>query len=561
MMKGISILVLGAVVAGMGTTATLVAQGGGGRVNSRLASGQPAKFVQGLCPLRLGNKKLETGYNSLKKAYDAKTPAERSTLLTDARTNLVSAITTEGQGTNGGAWYYLARTALMRGDPVEADSAFTKAQELVPQCEIDISTHRQNSWAVLGKAGIEMQQAGQSDSALAQFYDANYLFRELPHVFSNMGVIFANTGKSDSAAAYFAKALELAESDSTLVEERDNAAQNLALMQIRTEKFADAIKTLQKSRRWYAQSIQLKQARVDSLQKVLPKNAAVGPEIETLKKEITKAQTDLTDTEKTLALTFRNQGMTDSANAMEHAVVDKFSAMNLDSLETSDLLTVGVAHFNSGRYPQAKAAFAKAAERNGWSRDARYNLAITYLGESRKVRDSSEALKKLARSTRTPSAALKAQIADTVKFDAEAAEAYRGLVKEATRLTEIDPMNEDALRLLAQAQRGLKQDQDAYKTAERLVGLAFSVEITGFQMGSTRARLIAEATGRNPMDADGKPIKPAAKTLVVEFLNSKGEVVDTKEVAVPVLTNGQKHPIDLEGKGADLVAWRYRPRA
>jgi tetratricopeptide (TPR) repeat protein len=509
----------------------------------------------------LGNKTLEAGYNSLKKAYDAKTPAERNTLLTDARTKITSAITAEAQGTNGAAWYYLGRTALMRGDPAEVDSAFTKAQELVPQCEIDISTQRQNSWAILGKAGIDMQQAGQSDSALVQFYDANYLFRDLPHVFSNVGVIYANTGKNDSAAVYFEKALTIAEADTALIDERNNAAQNLALMQIRLERFPAAIQTLQKSRRWYGEEIKAKQTRLDSLMKVTPQTPAIAQEVDNLKKEVAAAETSKTDTEKTLALTFRNQGMTDSAEAMENSVVTKFSTMNLDSLETGDLLTVGVGHFNAGRYPQAKAAFSKAVERNAWSRDARYNLAITYLAESRKVRDTLEALRKVARTTRTPSAALKTQLADTTKFDAEAQVAYRGLSGEAARLTEIDPMNEDALRLLAQAQRGMHQDQEAYKTAERLVGLPFSVEITGFQMGARSARLLADATGRNPMDADGKPIKPTAKTLVVEFLDSKGAVIDTKEVQVPVLTAGQKQPIDLEAKGADIVAWRYKLKA
>lgn len=555
-MRGISILVLGAAFAGLGNTAA--AQG---RVNLRLAQGQPPKFVQGLCPLRLGSKTLDAGFSSLKKAYDAKTPAERNALLTDARTKITTAITAESQGSNGAAWYYLGRTALMRGDAVEADSAFTKAQELVPQCEIDISTHRQNSWALLGKAGIDMQQAGQSDSALAQFYDANYLFRGLPHVYSNMGVIFANTGKNDSAAVYFEKALALAEADTSLVDERNNAAQNLALMQLRLERFPAAIQTLQKSRRWYADEIKTKQARIDSLMKVTPQTPAIATEVDNLKKEVTAAETTKTDTEKTLALTFRNQGMADSAEAMENAVVTKFSSMNLDSLETGDLLTVGVGHFNAGRFPQAKAAFQKAAERNGWSRDARYNLAITWLAESKKVRDSLEALRKVARTTKTPTAALKAQLADTTKFDAEASVAFRGLSSEATRLTEIDPMNEDALRLLAQAQRGLHQDQDAYKTAERLVGLPFSVEITGFQMGARSARLQAEATGRSPIDADGKPIKAAPKTLVFEFLDSKGSPVDTKEAQIPVLTQGQKQSIDLEAKGADIVAWRYKPKA
>ncbi len=557
-MRGIPILVLGAALAGWAST-PLAAQGGG--INQRLAQGQPAKFVQGLCPLRLGTKKLDAGFNSLKKAYDAKTPADRASLLTDARQNFVSGITTEGQGTNGAAWYYLARTALMRGDPIEADSAFTKALELVPACEIDISTHRQNNWAILGKAGIDAQQAGQSDTALALFYDANYLFRGLPHVYSNIGVIYANTGNNDSAAAYFAKALAIAEADSSLVDERNGAAQNLALMQIRAEKFPEAIKTLQKSRRWYGEAIKTKQARVDSLQKVQPQTPALAQEIENLKKEIADAQTNVTDTEKTLALTFRNQGMSDSADAMEHSVVTKFSAMNLDSLDTGDLLTVGVAHFNAGRYDPAKAAFSKAVSRNGWSRDARYNLAITYLAASRKLKDSSDALKKSARATRTPTAAMKAQFADTAKIDAALAEEYHGLEKEAARLVEIDPMNEDALRLLAQAQRGLKEEDASYKTAEKLVGLPFSMDVTGFQMGSTRAHLTGEATGRNPIDAEGKAIKTVPITLVVEFLDAQGNVLDTKDVQIPVLTAGQKQPVDLEAKGANIVAWRYRPKS
>jgi hypothetical protein len=35
-------------------------------------------------------------------------------------------------------------------------------------------------------------------------------------------------------------------------------------------------------------------------------------------------------------------------------------------------------------------------------------------------------------------------------------------------------------------------------------------------------------------------------------------VVDTKEVTVPVLANGQKQQIQTEGKGAGIAAWRYR---
>ena len=206
---------------------SLAAQGG---INLRLAQGQPAKYVAALCPIKAINSKVEKGIQSLRKSYEAKTPAEKSATLADARLNLMTAITQEAQANNAAAWYYLARVALLRGDPVEADSGFTKAEELVPSCEIDITQYRQNNWAMLANAGIEFQKKGEIDSALALFRDASTLFRELPHVYSNMGVVFANANKEDSAAAYFAKALAIAEKDTSLTEDRNTAALNLAIM-------------------------------------------------------------------------------------------------------------------------------------------------------------------------------------------------------------------------------------------------------------------------------------------------------------------------------------------
>ena len=567
-MRRTSILVLMAAFAGWGGEGRLAAQQG--RINPRLAQGQPAKYVQGLCPLRPGHPKVDKAISSLRKAYDAKTAADKSPLLAEAQQNLVSAITVDGQSGNGAAWYYLARVALLQGDPIGADSAFTKAEELVPQCEIDISGYRQNSWAALGQAGIDLQRAGQADSALEQFRDASYLFRGLPHVYANMGVIYANTGNSDSAAVYFERALQVAEADTSLTEDRNSAAQNLALMYIRTNRYPLAIKVLHKSRVWDSAAVSEKQAKLralsDSLKKV-PASPGLAQQVDSLTQQISEIATRLNDTEKTMTISYRNAGMVDSAEVLEARLIAKFSATDLDSLETGDLLTVGVAAFNGGRYPEAERAFGKAAERNPWSRDARYNLAITHLAVSKQARDTAEALRKLAKAPRTSDAVraraadtTKAQVADTTKLDAAAATAYRGLVTEGIHLVEIDPMNEDALRLLAQGQRGLKQDSAAYKTAERLVALPFSVEITLFQMGMTKANLAADATGRNPMDADGKPLKVAPMTLVIEFLDSKGAVLDSKEVAVPVLTSGQKHSFMVEGKGPEITAWRYRPK-
>ena len=456
----------------------LAAQGG---INLRLAQGQPVKYVAALCPIKPMNSKVEKGISSLRKSYDGKTPADKAASLADARQNLMTAITAEAQATNAAAWYYLARVALLRGDAVEADSAFAKAEEIVPLCELDITQYRQNSWALLANAGIEFQKTGNTDSALALFRDASIMFRGLPHVYSNMGVVFANMDKTDSAAAYFQKALAISERDTSLTEDRNSSALNLAIMYGRQGKHQDAVTILRRYLAW----------RPDDM-----------------------------DARRVLASSFRSAGMADSADALETAMVETFSKTNLDSLDTQDLMAVGVSAFNAKKYPEAEKAFAKAVQRNTWSRDALYNLANTYF----------------------------------------AMKNHEKLIEYSSKLLEMEPMNEDALRLLAQGQRGVNREDEVIKTATRLVVMPFTVEITGFQPGPNKATLTGDAVGRAPEDAAGKPIKPAAMTLVFEFVDLKGTVIDTEEISVRALNKAEKHPIKLEATGAGITGWRYRTK-
>jgi tetratricopeptide (TPR) repeat protein len=478
-------------------------------INLRLAQGQPARYTPPLCPLKAINSKVKKCEEVLRKAFDAKVPAERAALITDARQNLVTAITQEAQAGNAAAWYYLGRVALLRGDPAEVDSAFTKAQELVPSCEIDITQYRQNNWAMLANTGIEFQKKNETDSALALFRDASLLFRGLPHVYANMGVVYANAAKDDSAAVYFAKSLEIAEKDTTLIEDRNSAALNLSIMYQRLGKHPEAIKLLHKYLGWKPGD---------------------------------------TDAQRSLAAAFRSAGMTDSATAIELGMVAQFSKSNLDSLETQDLIAVGVSAFNAQRYPEAEAAFAKAVKRNAWSRDARYNLANAYFAMARQAHEKADTLRK-------------AKVVDSAAaYDAIGARHDSALVRETSKLLEMEPMNEDALRLLAAGQRALKQEAAVIKTAEKLVALPFTIDVNSFHMGQSVARLAADAVGRTPQDPTGKTLKAAPVAIVIEFVDAGGAVVDTKEVTIPVVASGAKHAFQVEAKGTGIMGWKYRPK-
>src|SRR6185295_8024183 len=128
-------------------------------------------------------------------------------------------------------------------------------------------------------------------------------------------------------------------------------------------------------------------------------------------------------------------GMADSADIVEKSMVAQFARTNLDSLDLQDMMAVGVAAFNSQRFPDAEAVFAKAVQRNPYGRDARYNLANTYFAMARAAHEKADGFRKAK------------QADSAAAYDAVAAKNDLGLIEQAQKLLEMEPMNEDAIRL------------------------------------------------------------------------------------------------------------------
>lgn len=442
-----------------------------------LVADSASRFQIAFCNLRAGGK-VNDGQRALRTGLEDKDAAKRAAALQSAESILLTEVSNQQAGSSAG-WYYLARTYLARGDVAGADSAFRRTEQLAPDCEVDISAYRQNAWAVLATRGIEMQRVGASDSAMHYFRGASVMYQGLPHVFENMGVIFANADYNDSAAVYFAKAAEVSKADTALVDNRNSATLNLAMVLQRDGRNAEAIPVLYEYLSWNPGDI---------------------------------------DAQKSLAYAFRQSGMADSADALEKKIVEEFSRMNLDELSSSDLMSVGISMFNGGEHAKAVDVFGRLATRNPWSRDAVYNLANTYL----------------------------------------ALENWEQLTATSRQLLEIEPLNEDAYRLLSQGLRSQNQTQEQIKVAEVYVGLPIGVEVTGFIMRPDGARLTAVATGRTPSDPAGKALPATAVTLAIEFVTEAGAVVATEDVAVPALQPGQTHEIRAEVRGAGIQGWRYK---
>jgi tetratricopeptide (TPR) repeat protein len=462
----------------------------------RLSDAQAAKFQTPLCPVLKGRgKAFDNGQKALRKAAEEKDAAKKLAGLQEAYAQLTQAATENPD--DAATWYHLARTYLYLGDAYGADSAFTRTMGLMPACEVDIDGYRQNGWATLANAGIEFLNQEQTDSALALLREAHLLFRKFPHVAMNLGVVYANSGQADSAAVYFAQAVEIAGEDTTYAEDRDAATQNLAVMLIRQEKHAEAARVLR----------QYLQRHPDDM-----------------------------DAKRSLTQSFRAAGMTDSADALDKELLNTLASMNTDSLDVGDLMTVGVGYFRAEQYPEAAGTFEKITARLPFNRDAHYNLANTYLAIAMRFADKAKTDSALADSAR---------------------KAWSSLIPVAQQLVTIDPMSADGLQMLAQAHRGVDNQEKLLETAEKLVGLPWSFEITGFQTGSQSARLMANLVGRTPMNAGGEELEPAPVTIVVEFLNEANQVVETVEHTVPVIKAGETHKVEIQGTKAGITAWRY----
>jgi len=496
---------IGLLAATMAVTGSLAAQEP--IISAKLAELQPDKFQMAFCNLKPDGK-VKKAIDAIKKAYDKK--EDKAARLNEAKGLILESLA-EGAD-NAPAWYYLARVYLMQGDVGGVDSAFSKAQIIEESCEIDINQHRQNSWAALANAGLEAQREGDVDGAINAFRHASLLFRDLPHVVSNLGVLFANSGQDDSAAKYFKQALDIsikaAESDTSLVADRNNTAMNLALMYQRLGQHREAIPILHQYLAWDPGNL---------------------------------------DARKALSFSFRGADMADSADALDNAVVEALSKQDLDSLDTADIMNIGVAAFNGKHYPEAAEAFAKVVSRNPYNRDAVYNLANSYLAfgvDNKAIADS------LAETDAAKAAAAKQR----------ATEAFNKLVEVGAKLEAIEPMNEDVYRLIGQGYRGLEKTDEVLKAAEKLVGLPVNIEMQSFGPTKNGARLVGSAIGREPMNATGEAIPKTAFTLVIEFVDASGQVVDSKDAQIPVIEAGADHQISVEAKGANITGWRYRKK-
>lgn len=475
-------------------------------------------WVPAKCDLKPGHFLVNSGILYLKNATQTRFDEQRLKDLGEAQRVLTQALTSGGQEQNPSAWYYYARYHYIQKDAIGADSAFTRAERLKPECQDDIDTWRRFLWVPTLNAGIQAWQAGNTDSAITMLRQANAIYRAEPNGFIYLAILYANSDQVDSAAKYFKAGIEIAGKDTAWAKDRREATFNLARVYHRAQRWDDAIQAYQ------------------AYLALAPRDA-----------EATAG----------LASVYGAVGKTDSARALYTAVLER-----ADSVEALDLFQAGVAIFQGvPEEPDTTkiASDCRTRERGATPRPTVRQIATKCGAEA--------------------ASAWKAYDAEAVAIYRMAARAFEaGLVKNpsyrdaifnvtntyfavrdsarmlawAQKLLAIDPLNRGTIRLVAQAWHMRGKGDSAYKylvLADSLLDI--EIAVSNFQPEDSAATLSGLAT-----NLKSKASTPGKVTF--EFVNAKGELVTAQPVDLPVLQPEANHQFELKAMGQGIVAWRYR---
>lgn len=175
--------------------------------------------------------------------------AQRTADLAKVKDGLARSVQQRDQSSNPATWIYLGRAYLYQGDLAGADSAFTRAETVAPDCKDETERARQMVWTPLVNDGVAFANANNPDSAAVLFHQANTIYRGSPSAFANLGVIYANRGQNDSAAGYFKQAADISAKDTTFRDELKFSTLNLGIVQARAKHYDEAVVTLEAFRK------------------------------------------------------------------------------------------------------------------------------------------------------------------------------------------------------------------------------------------------------------------------------------------------------------------------
>lgn len=508
------------------------------------------------CDVKAGHFQVNSAVVNLKTA--AEKPATRERMLRQTQEVLTRAITTNGQDKNPGAWYYLGRYYVEMGDAAGADSAFRRAEALVPQCKQDIDAYRQELWGDVVAAGLRNWQENRPDSAKRLLWQAASLRPEHPRPMWTLGQIYAAENQLDSAAQIFTRAATVAGTDSSFAASKKDALGTVARLYLRRVQADPA------TQRW-----QHTRFSRDSTQRLLAIDSVILARIEASSASRRTRGARLTPADQQ-AFSRDSSGRARGVADRRAALVARAQAVAADSAAAQPAYEPAIKAIRSylEAYPDAADAVTGLASlyyQSGRLSEADAGFEAIY-PSSRKL-DPDVAIEAGRGALRANAFAVGTKLLERgleqLPYDRDAlvdlANGYQALrdsahlLPVAQRLAAIDPLNRTTLRFLA-AGWDLRGRRDSAQKYRDLAdgGLQVEIAITNFQRDSSGYSLSGVASNAGSTPA---PVQ----RLTFEFLDALGHVQVTQAIEIPPLPPQGSKQIEIHIPGTALIAWRYRP--
>jgi tetratricopeptide (TPR) repeat protein len=375
--------------------------------------------------------------------------------------------------------YFLAGQAYAGlGDYAAADSMYRIAERKYPAYEREIEPSREEAWAKAFNAGVEAYNAQKVDEAIKNWEQANLIYAGRPTAFQNLAALYTQQGKYEPAIAAYRAGLasletkpqtrELTPEEVTEREEsKVSMTENLAELLQFTEQYAESEKLFRE------------QLAADStnvgLQAKLAAAIAAQPNRE----------------------------------AEAQAIYSKL--IGRTDLKPEDVMSVGVALFNSKDYANAAKAFQRLTVARPNSRDAWYNYANALY----------------------------------------ASDQFQPLVAAGERLLQLDPLNEDAALILARSYKETGANDKALATLEKNDALPVKAKDLAMRIGAGKVTVNGTLVGNRA--AAGTPV-----TLRFSFQDAAGTTLGTQEVTVNAPAKDATAPFTLTFENATApVGYSY----
>lgn len=473
-------------------------------------------WLPAACDIKPGHQMVSSGMASLKSALSTKFADQRTKDLKEAERLLTQAVTSGGQGANPAAWYYLGRYYLIVSDLVGADSALAQALALAPVCKDDISLYRRQAWVPLFNGGVQAWQAGNTDSAIASFRRANQIYQGEPLGFVYIANLFVGANQMDSAAKYFRLAVPAA-SDPKYAKDRRDALFNVARVYHSAKRYDEAMAAYKDYLAAYPTDAQAKASLAVLYLRADHRDSAMALYGQILMHADSAEASDLFATAQAVLSAIPSPPDTATLSAACRGALKKKSpALTARQLATrcqpAAADTMGKFHaLADPQYRLTAQAYQAGLAKNPYDRDALYNLAgISYL-----MGDTSQVL------------------------------------PLAKRVYAVDPMNRLTLAKIAGGWQLLGKKDSVLYYLQLADSLPVEVTIGNFSVKDSAATLDGLFTNFR-----AKPSTPL--NLTFEFLNGKGEVVQSLPQTVPALDASANQSFQLKAKGAGIAAWRYK---